>query len=141
MQALNPVERSISGTPVTFGAGIAPPEVDYINLHGTGTRHGDLYETLELKEALGEQAYNIPMSSTKGATGHMLGATGAIEIIATLLGIHGGFVPPTVGLEENDPECDLDYTSGKMRERKITNAIKVSMGFGGQVAAVLLRKF
>jgi 3-oxoacyl-[acyl-carrier-protein] synthase II len=121
-------------------AGIKPAEIDYLNLHGTGTRHGDLYETLEMKEALGEEAYRIPMSSTKGATGHMLGATGAIEIIATLLGIHEGFIPPTVGLEEKDPECDLDYTPGKMRPCKITNAIKVSMGFGGQVAAVLLRK-
>ncbi len=120
--------------------GLAPREIDYMNLHGTGTRHGDLYETLELKEALGKEAYNIPMSSTKGATGHMLGATGAVEIIATLLGIHEGFVPPTVGLEEKDPACDLDYTAGKMRPRKITNAIKVSMGFGGQIAAVLLRK-
>jgi len=121
-------------------AGILPREIDYMNLHGTGTRHGDLYETLELKEALGPEAYNIPMSSTKGSTGHMLGATGAIEIIATLLGIHGGFVPPTVGLEEKDPACDLDYTPGKMRPHKIVNAVKVSMGFGGQVAAVLLRK-
>ena len=121
-------------------AGITPQEIDYMNLHGTGTRHGDLYETAELKEALGAQAYKIPMSSTKGSTGHMLGATGAIEIIATLLGIHEGFIPPTVGLEEKDPACDLDYTPGKMREQKITNAVKVSMGFGGQVAAVLLRK-
>ncbi len=121
-------------------AGITAREIDYINLHGTGTRHGDLYETLELKEAFGSAAYKIPMSSTKGATGHMLGATGAIEIIATILGIDEGFVPPTLGLEENDPECDLDYTPLKMRPHKITNAIKLSMGFGGNVAAILLRK-
>ncbi len=121
-------------------AGITSQEIDYINLHGTGTRHGDFYETRELKEAFSDEAYKIPMSSTKGATGHMLGATGAIEIIATLLGIHEGFIPPTVGLEEKDPECDLDYTPGTLRSKKITNAVKVSMGFGGQVAAVLLRK-
>jgi 3-oxoacyl-[acyl-carrier-protein] synthase II len=121
-------------------AGITPREIDYINLHGTGTKHGDFYETVELKEALGEQAYKIPMSSTKGSTGHMLGATGATEIIATLLGIHEGFIPPTVGLEEKDPACDLDYTPGKMRRHTITNAVKVSMGFGGQVANVLFRK-
>lgn len=121
-------------------AGVTPREIDYINLHGTGTRHGDLYETLELKEALGKDAHLIPMSSTKGATGHMLGATGAVEIIATLLGIYEGFIPPTVGLEAKDPACDLDYTPGKARSKKITNAVKVSMGFGGQVAAVLLRK-
>ncbi|MFA5168770.1 MAG: beta-ketoacyl-[acyl-carrier-protein] synthase family protein [Candidatus Omnitrophota bacterium] len=121
-------------------AGIGPRDIDYMNLHGTGTQHGDLYETLELKESLGEEAYKIPMSSTKGATGHMLGATGAIEIIATLLGIHEGFIPPTVGLEEKDSACDLDYTPGKMRSCMITNAVKLSMGFGGQVAAVLFRK-
>jgi 3-oxoacyl-(acyl-carrier-protein) synthase len=121
-------------------AGIMAREIDYMNLHGTGTRHGDLYETRELKAALGDEAYKIPMSSTKGATGHMLGATGAIEIIATLLGIEEGFIPPTVGLEEKDPECDLDYTPLKTRSHKITNAIKLSMGFGGQVAAVLFRK-
>ena len=121
-------------------AGITPREIDYVNLHGTGTRHGDFYETAELKEAFGEQSYGIPMSSTKGSTGHMLGATGAVEIIATLLGIQEGFIPPTVGLEEKDPECDLDYTPGNMRRHLITNAVKVSMGFGGQVAAVLFRK-
>jgi 3-oxoacyl-[acyl-carrier-protein] synthase II len=121
-------------------AGITAREIDYINLHGTGTKHGDLYETLELKEAFGKEAYRIPMSSTKGATGHMLGATGAIEIIASLLGIHEGFIPPTLGLEEKDPQCDLDYTPGKMRPEKIKNVIKTSMGFGGQVATVLLRK-
>ncbi len=121
-------------------AGITAREIDYMNLHGTGTRHGDLYETLELKEAFDEQAYKIPMSSTKGSTGHMLGATGAIEIIATLLGIHEDFIPPTVGLEEKDPACDLDYTPRSMRHHTITNAIKISLGFGGQVAAVLLRK-
>ncbi len=121
-------------------AGITAKEIDYINLHGTGTRHGDLYETLELKEALGTEAYRIPMSSTKGATGHMLGATGAVEIIATLLGISEDFLPPTLGLEEKDPECDLDYTPLKTRSHKITNAIKLSMGFGGNVTAVLLGK-
>lgn len=120
--------------------GLTAKEVDYINLHGTGTKHGDLYETLELKEALGQDAYKIPMSSTKGATGHVLGATGAVEIIATLLGMKEGFIPPTVGLEEKEPACDLDYTPGKARSATIGNAIKVSMGFGGQVAAVLLRK-
>jgi 3-oxoacyl-[acyl-carrier-protein] synthase II len=120
--------------------GTAPQEIDYMNLHGTGTRHGDLYETLELKEALGKQAYEIPMSSTKGATGHMLGATGAVEIIATLLGISKGFIPPTVGLEQKDPECDLNYTLGKTLFQPVTKAVKISMGFGGHVVAVLLRK-
>lgn len=138
----DPSEHALSYTLGTLlkRTGITSKEIDYMNLHGTGTRHGDLYETLELKAAFGGEAYKIPMSSTKGAAGHMLGATGAIEIIATLIGIHGDFIPPTVGLEETDPACDLDYTPGKMRSQKISNAIKVSMGFGGQVAAVLLRK-
>lgn len=121
-------------------AGIAPADIDHINLHGTGTRHGDWYETLEIKEAFGKQAYKIPMSSTKGMTGHMLGATGAAEIIATLLGMHEGFIPPTVGLDTPDPGCDLDYTPQKMRQQKITTAIKISMGFGGQVAVIALQK-
>ncbi len=121
-------------------AGLKLDDIDYINLHGTGTRHGDFYETTELKEAFGQKAYQIPMSSTKGMTGHMLGATGAVEIIATLLGMQDGFVPPTVGLEEKDPECDLDYTPGKMRSHSIRTALKISMGFGGQVKAIALRK-
>lgn len=121
-------------------SGIAPREIDYVNLHGTGTRHGDLYETAELKEAFGEQAYKIPMSSTKGMTGHMLGATGAVEIMATLLGMREGFIPPTVGLETKDPDCDLDYVPQKMRRHEINTAVKISMGFGGQVATIALRK-
>lgn len=121
-------------------AGISANEIDYINLHGTGTRHGDLYETFELKETFGKQAYSIPMSSTKGMTGHMLGATGAVEIMATLCGMYEGFIPPTLGLEEKDPKCDLDYTPWKMREKETKTAIKISMGFGGHVAAICLRK-
>ncbi len=121
-------------------ADLQPKDIQYLNLHGTGTRHGDLYETLELKEAFGEDAYRIPMSSIKGMTGHTLGATGAIEIIATFLGMNDNFVPPTVGLEEKDKQCDLDYTPFKMRPCSISTALKISMGFGGQVAAIALRK-
>jgi len=80
------------------------------------------------------------MSSTKGMTGHMLGATGAVEIMATLLGMQEGFIPPTAGLETKDPQCDLDYVPLKMRPHKIATAIKISMGFGGQVATIALRK-
>ena len=138
----NPQEHALSHTLKVLmqRAGIAPQEIDYINLHGTGTKHGDLYETLELKEAFGKQAYGIPTSSTKGMTGHMLGATGAVEIMATLLGMQESFIPPTVGLETKDPKCDLDYVPMKMRSHKINTAIKLSMGFGGQVAMVALRK-
>ncbi|HOW58782.1 MAG TPA: beta-ketoacyl-[acyl-carrier-protein] synthase family protein [Candidatus Omnitrophota bacterium] len=140
--AFDPGDHALSFTLKTLmhRAGLSPEEIDYINLHGTGTRHGDLYETLELKETFGKQAYKIPMSSTKGMTGHMLGATGAAEIIATLLGMQESFVPPTIGLDQKDPACDLDYTPGEMRSQKITTAIKISMGFGGQVAVMALRR-
>ncbi len=138
----NPKEHALSHTLKVLmeRAGITSREIDYINLHGTGTKHGDLYETLELKEAFGEQAYKIPMSSIKGMTGHMLGATGAVEIMATLLGMQEGFIPPTIGLETKDPKCDLDYVPMTMRPHTITTAIKISMGFGGHVATVALRK-
>lgn len=121
-------------------AHISPAEIDYINLHGTGTRHGDAYETAELKEAFGKAAYGIPMSSTKPMTGHMLGATGAVEIIAALLAMREGFIPPTLNLEERDKHCDLDYTPLKAREKTIKTALKISMGFGGNVAAVLFKR-
>ena len=138
----DPKEHALSHTLKVLlkKTGIVPREIDYVNLHGTGTKHGDLYETLELKEAFGDQAYKIPMSSTKGMTGHMLGATGAVEIMATLLGMQEGFIPPTAGLETKDPQCDLDYVPLKMRPHKIATAIKISMGFGGQVATIALRK-
>jgi len=115
-------------------------EIDYINLHGTGTKHGDAYETGEIKEVFGARAYEMTMSSTKAATGHMLGATGAVEIAATLLAMRDGFIPPTLNLEEKDKVCDLDYTPLKAREKQTRTALKVSMGFGGQAMAILLRK-
>jgi 3-oxoacyl-(acyl-carrier-protein) synthase len=121
-------------------AGVSAEGIDYINLHGTGTPHGDAYETAELKEAFGEKAYGISMSSTKAMTGHVLGATGAVELAATLLAMREGFVPPTINLEEKDKACDLDYTPLKARAKEIKTAVKVSMGFGGNVAALLLRK-
>ncbi|MBU9888336.1 MAG: beta-ketoacyl-[acyl-carrier-protein] synthase family protein [Candidatus Omnitrophica bacterium] len=138
----DPKEHALSRTlnVLLRRSGISPGEIGYINLHGTGTKHGDRYETLELKEALGGQVYKIPVSSTKGMTGHMLGATGAVEIMATLLAMTEGFVPPTVGLAAEDPECDLDYVPRNMRPCRFDTAIKVSMGFGGQVAAIALRK-
>ncbi len=115
-------------------------EIDYINLHGTATRLGDIYETGQIKKAFGKRAYQIPMSSTKSMTGHMLGASGAVEIIACLLGMEDNFIPATIGLEKPDPACDLDYTPNKSREAKIQTAVSVSMGFGGHVAAIALRK-
>ncbi len=114
--------------------------LDYINLHGTATSHGDLYETREVKKAFGKRAYDIATSGIKPMTGHMLGASGAAEIAATLLAMEGGFVPPTIGLQDPDPECDLNYTAGVSAEKKIRCAMSISMGFGGQAAAIILRK-
>lgn len=119
---------------------IAKDEIDYINCHGTGTKDGDLYETKQIKIAFGKRAYKIPMSSTKSMTGHMLGASGAVEIIATLAGMEEGFIPPTINLEKKDPACDLDYTPLAARRGKIQTAISLSMGFGGHVAVIALRK-
>lgn len=117
-----------------------PSAIDYINLHGTATRLGDLYETRQIKKAFGEKAYSIPMSSIKSMTGHMLGASGAVEIAATLLAMKEGFIPPTIGLEESDLECDLDYTAGKSRRHSIQKALSISMGFGGHIAVMALSK-
>lgn len=115
-------------------------EIDYLNLHGTGTQHGDVYETNQIKKAFGKTAYEIPMSSTKSMTGHMLGASGAVEIIACLLAMEENFLPPTIGLEKSDPACDLDYVPIKSRSHKIQNALSISMGFGGHLAAMGLRR-
>lgn len=117
-----------------------PTDIDYINLHGTATRHGDLYETREIKKTFGSHAYALSTSAIKPMTGHMLGASGAAEIAATLIAMGGDFIPPTLGLEKPDPECDLNYTAGAVAIKKINCALSVSMGFGGQTTAVFLRK-
>lgn len=119
---------------------LEPSAIDYLNLHGTGTAHGDLYETNQIKKAFGKEAYKIATSSTKSMTGHLLGASGAVEIISCLIAMEEGFVPPTIGLEKPDPECDLDYTPLRARVKKIQTAVSVSMGFGGHIAAIALRK-
>ena len=121
-------------------SGIQPNEIDYLNLHGTATKHGDQYETEQLKKVFGAGAKNIPMSSIKSMTGHMLGASGAVEIIASLLAMEEGFIPPTIGLENPDPACDLDYTPKKMKKKKVQTALSISMGFGGHIAVFALRK-
>lgn len=120
--------------------GLSAKDIDYLNLHGTGTVHGDLYETRQLKKALGKHAPHISMSSIKSMTGHMLGASGAVEIIACLIGMEEGFVPPTIGLKQPDPECDLDYTPLRAKAKPIKTSVSVSMGFGGHIAAIALRK-
>lgn len=114
----------------------------YINAHGTGTPLNDPAETMAIKLALGEeQARKALISSTKSMTGHMLGAAGAAEIIASAFALKEGIVPPTIGLENPDPQCDLDYVPGKARKADITIALSNSLGFGGHNASVALRKF
>lgn len=119
---------------------IKQEEIDYINLHGTGTRVGDIYETSQIKKAFGKHAYKIPTSATKSMMGHMLGAAGAVEVIASLVAMRDGFIPPTAGLEKADIACDLDYTPLKSRAAKVNTALSISLGFGGHVAVMALRK-
>lgn len=121
-------------------AELPPGSFDYVNLHGTATRAGDLYETRQIKKAFGKEAFAIPMSSTKSMTGHLLGASGAVEAIACLTAMDEGFIPPTIGLDKPDAECDLDYTPLKSRTHEINRALSVSLGFGGHVAAIAFGK-
>jgi len=123
-------------------AGVETSDVSYINLHGTATKKGDLYEVTQLRSLFGDRLSAIPMSSTKSMVGHMLGAGGVVEIIATLLGMKGGYFPPTARLEEIDPEFkNLDFVPDKAREGKINAALTYSMGFGGHMASLLLRNY
>jgi 3-oxoacyl-[acyl-carrier-protein] synthase II len=123
-------------------AGIAPDQIDYINAHGTSTPLGDTSETRVIKRALGEDtARRVSISSTKGATGHCLGAAGAVEAIFCTLAIHEGVVPPTINYETRDPECDLDYVPNEAREANVGIAVSNSSGFGGHNASIVLRRF
>ena len=123
-------------------AGVDPTEVGYINAHGTSTPLGDAAETRVIKLALGEEhARKTPISSTKGATGHCLGAAGAIEAIFTILAVNRGVMPPTINYEEPDPECDLDYIPNEAREADVRVAINNSFGFGGHNACVVFAKY
>ena len=123
-------------------AGVSPDQIDYINAHGTSTPLGDASETHVIKRALGEHiARNTPISSTKGATGHSLGAAGAVEAIFCTLAIHEGVLPPTINYETPDPECDLDYIPNEAREADVGIAVSNSSGFGGHNASIVLRRF
>ena len=122
-------------------AGYGSDDVLYINAHGTGTALNDPAETLAFKLALGEDAYKAHISSTKGATGHLLGAAGAVEAVASVLALKNGIVPPTINLDEADPECDLDYTPNIPVEAPLTIAISDSLGFGGHNGCVAFRKY
>jgi 3-oxoacyl-[acyl-carrier-protein] synthase II len=126
-----------------FGdAGIDPAEIDYINAHGTSTPLGDASETRVIKLALGEEnARKTPISSTKGATGHCLGAAGAIEAIFSTLAIRDGKLPPTINYEVEDPECDLDYIANESRDADVRVSVSNSFGFGGHNASLVLKRF
>jgi 3-oxoacyl-[acyl-carrier-protein] synthase II len=128
---------------MAFGdAGIAADEIDYINAHGTSTPLGDASETRVLKLALGEgTARKTPVSSTKGATGHCLGAAGGVEAIFSILAVDRGVLPPTINYEEPDPECDLDYIPNEAREADVRTAVSNSFGFGGHNATIVVRRF
>jgi 3-oxoacyl-[acyl-carrier-protein] synthase II len=116
-------------------------EVDYINAHGTSTKLNDFYETRAIRGVFGETAPKISISSTKGVTGHCLGAAGGIEAVFTVKAIEEQIVPPTAGLKTPDPECDLDYTSGDARRRSIRYALSNSFGFGGTNATVAFKRY
>lgn len=131
--------RLISG--VLQRSNISPAEIDYINLHGTGTQINDLYETRAIRSALGKKADEINCSSLKGGMGHLLGAAGSVELAFTLLAMRDNLVPPTLNLEEPDPLCNLNYTPLKAESKEIMTALKLSFGFGGHLVAGLVRKW
>ena len=122
-------------------AKLRPEEVTYINAHGTSTPLNDKTETMAIKAVFGAHAKRLMVSSTKSMTGHLLGATGGIEAIATVKAIHHGVVPPTINYEEPDPECDLDYVPNQARQAAVTAALSNSLGFGGHNATLAFRKF
>jgi 3-oxoacyl-[acyl-carrier-protein] synthase II len=123
-------------------AGVTPADIGYVNAHGTSTPAGDAAETRALKIALGdEEAARIPVSSTKSETGHLLGATGAVEVAVTALAMRDGFLPPTINLTDPDPECDLDYIPNVGREADVKVAVSNSFGFGGHNAVLVLRRW
>lgn len=122
-------------------ASLEPTDVDYINAHGTSTPQGDIGETLAIKRVFGDHANKLLVSSTKSMTGHLLGAAGAIETIASILAISEGIIPPTINLENPDGECDLDYVPNIARKADISVALTNSFGFGGQNATLIIKKY
>ncbi|MGI6712578.1 MAG: beta-ketoacyl-ACP synthase II [Bacillota bacterium] len=121
-------------------AGLKPENIDYINAHGTSTDLNDKGETQAIHQVFGSYASKVAVSSTKSMTGHLLGAAGAIEAIACIFSLVHGIIPPTINLENPDPECDLDYVPNKSRESRINVAMSNSFGFGGHNASIILRK-
>ena len=122
-------------------SGLRPEDISYINAHGTSTPQGDIAETQAIKTVFGEHAKKLVVSSTKGATGHMLGAAGATELVFCVKAIETSVVPPTINLEKPDAECDLDYVPHRPREMSVGAIVNNSFGFGGHNATVIARKF
>jgi 3-oxoacyl-[acyl-carrier-protein] synthase II len=122
-------------------AGVNPDQVDYINAHGTATQLNDLSETLAIKAAFGDQAYKIPVSSTKSMTGHMMGTTGALEAIICVLATVDSAIPPTIHYHTPDPLCDLDYVPNVARRLPVNVCASNSFGFGGHNAVLVFRKY
>ncbi len=122
-------------------ADVAPEEIDYVNLHGTSTELNDRIETRAIKKTFGEAAYRIPMSATKSMVGHPQGASGAAGLAATLGGMTEGFLPPTINLDQPDPECDLDYVANEARPAAIRHALCNCIGFGSKNSALVVKKF
>ena len=122
-------------------AGVAPEEIDYINAHGTSTQLNDASETRAVKSALGEHAYQVPLSSSKSMLGHALGASGALESIACVKTFQTGIIHPTINYEYPDPECDLDYVPNEKRKQDVRVILKNSFGFGGQNACLVFRRY
>ena len=121
-------------------AGLTPADVDYINAHGTSTPLNEKYETIAIKKAFGDAAYKVKVSSTKSMTGHLLGGAAAVEAIACVMAIRDGVIPPTIGYQEPDPECDLDITPNEAVRMPVNVAISNSLGFGGHNACILFKK-
>ncbi|MGK0188851.1 MAG: 3-oxoacyl-[acyl-carrier-protein] synthase II [Verrucomicrobiales bacterium] len=123
-------------------AKLNPEQIDYVNAHGTSTGQGDICETLAIKKTFGNYAKDgLIVSSTKSMTGHLLGAAGGVELAACAMALQEGIIPPTINLEDPDPQCDLDYVPNTAREVKITSAVSNSFGFGGHNASVVIKKF
>jgi 3-oxoacyl-[acyl-carrier-protein] synthase II len=122
-------------------AGIQPEEIDYVNAHGTSTPVGDKSETKAIKLAFGDAAYKVAVSSTKSMTGHLLGAAGGVEAVASLLAIKNSLIPPTINIVNQDPECDLDYVPNVARQANVNIAMSNSFGFGGHNATIIMKKY
>src|SRR5262249_44425390 len=122
-------------------AGVAPEQVGYINAHGTSTPLGDLAETKAIKEAFGDHAYELAVSSKKSMMGHCFGAAGAVEAMMCVLALHEGVLPPTINYEHPDPECDLDYVPNEARRAQVDVALSNAMGLGGHNGCVLIGRY